>query len=304
MRSGLQTAGEVYAGFLARYPKADEEAFARVCAAHPELGTELRRLNAMAAASKRRRSGDERSMRDDASAGRDPATQGLTGAWSRGGRYRIEGCVARGGMGVIYAVEDRELQRRIAMKVIGTGNGFQEPVPLDELPPSWVDRFMGEARITAQLDHPGVVPVHEAGLDPQGRQNFTMKLVRGRRLGKIFRLAREEREGWTLNRAVDALLRASLAVTHAHEQGIVHRDLKPDNIMVGRLGEVFVMDWGVARRLGRGDLHELRPAEPLSSRVRPGGAGPTTHQGEPATADSPVVTLDGTVIGTPAYMSP
>ncbi|MCP5519354.1 MAG: protein kinase [Verrucomicrobiales bacterium] len=296
LRAGLQTAGEVYAGFLAREVPAGARDFEALCAAHPDLAAELRHLHAIASAAK---GGAEKPDREG------PAAEGSTSgtapaasapAWSPGGRYRVEGVVARGGMGVVYAVRDRELDRVVAMKVIGTGAGADGPVPLDDLPPAWVDRFVEEARVTAQLDHPGVVPVHEIGLDPEGRLFFTMKLVSGQSLGKIFQLAREHRDDWSLTRAIGALLRAVQAVAHAHEHGVIHRDLKPDNIMVGRLGEVFVMDWGVARAADRRDVYEIRPANAsaaAASRTPPRQAG-----------DSPLLTRDGTVLGTPAYMSP
>ncbi|MBX3744028.1 MAG: protein kinase [Verrucomicrobiae bacterium] len=223
---------------------------------------------------------------------------------SRGGRYEIRGVVARGGMGVIYAVLDRELNRQIAMKVIGTNLAGTEPVSLDSLPPAWVDRFVEEAQITAQLDHPHIVPVHEIGVDPHGRIYFTMKLVKGRALNEIFALARDRLEGWTLLRAVHVIVQACQAVAHAHEHRVIHRDLKPQNILVARLGEVYVMDWGLARRLDRGDLYNLRPSDrsktPASPSPQPGSAGAESA----ANQGSPLLTVDGTVLGTPAYMSP
>jgi len=221
-----------------------------------------------------------------------------------GGRYEIQGVVARGGMGVIYAVHDRELNRQVAMKVIGTNLPGSDPISLEALPPAWVDRFVEEAQITAQLDHPNIVPVHEIGIDAQGRIYFTMKLVKGRALNEIFALARRGAEGWNLSRAVSVLLRACEAAAHAHDRGVVHRDLKPLNILVARLGEVYVMDWGLAKPLRRADLHDLRPRDDAArSHVVPlAGAppGPETVR----TSDSPLMTLDGTVLGTPAYMSP
>lgn len=303
LQSGLTTAGEFYAAFLARSAGSAGPDFEGLCAALPALAAELRQLHAIT-----------RSAKGGASpvhpAGESPAARSLTEpskpaapVWPPGSRYRVEGIVARGGMGVIYAVQDRELNRRIAMKVIGAGFNGHAPVPLEELPPAWVDRFVEEAKITAQLDHPGIVPVHEMGLDPQGRLYFTMKLVTGRCLGEIFRLARDRREGWTLTRAIVALLRACEAVAHAHEHGVIHRDLKPGNIMVGRLGQVFVMDWGVARSVGCRDLHELRPA----TAPQEGEGGEPRRPASAAahgTADSPLITADGTVLGTPAYMSP
>ncbi len=309
LRPGLPTAGEVFTQFLAHRHLAEPEDFAAICAAYPELGDELRRLHQAAGlggpsptpvAPLAVGPAADRSV-DVGAAG---ASSGAAAAGPRGGRYEIRGVVARGGMGVIYAVHDRELNRQIAMKVIGTNLGGKEPVSLDALPPAWVDRFVEEAQITAQLDHPNIVPVHEIGIDPQGRIYFTMKLVRGRALHEVFGLARERIEGWNLPRAVSVLVRACEAVAHAHEHGVVHRDLKPQNILVARLGEVYVMDWGLARRLDRGDLHNLRPA--VGSHAPAAASpplGPAAAESVP-TNGSPLLTVDGTVLGTPAYMSP
>lgn len=309
LRPGLPTAGEIYAQFLAHRHLAGPEDFAGVCAAYPELAAELRRLHEAAGFSGHPPlppappGGDPTATRRA-----DPSSAGVqsrpAAAASRGGRYEVRGVVARGGMGVIYAVHDRELNRQIAMKVIGANLAGMELVSLDTLPPAWVDRFVEEAQITAQLDHPNIVPVHEIGIDSQGRIYFTMKLVTGRALNEVFALARERAEGWNLARAVSVLVRACEAVAHAHEHGVVHRDLKPQNILVARLGEVYVMDWGLARRLDRRDLHNLRPA------VRSHAPAAPSPQPDPAATESaptngsPLMTVDGTVLGTPAYMSP
>ena len=108
-------------------------------------------------------------------------------------------------------------------------------------------RLIDEAQVTGQLDHPGVVPVHDLGLDPDGRFYFTMRLVRGMTLGEVFGLAAAEEEGWNLTRALGAVLKVCETMAFAHSRGVVHRDLKPSNIMVGRFGELYVMDWGLAR---------------------------------------------------------
>lgn len=306
LRLGLPTAGEVFARFCSQAHPAEADAFEALCRASPELAEELRRLYAAARADRQKKTAGatragrgcrspEASMKNE----RQTALPRLPG-----GRYEIQGVVARGGMGVIYAVQDRELNRQVAMKVIGPNASGTEPVSLEALPPAWVDRFVEEAQITAQLDHPNIVPVHEMGIDAQGRIYFTMKLVKGCGLNDIFALARKEVEGWTLTRAVSALHRACEGVAHAHDRGIVHRDLKPQNIMVARLGEVYVMDWGLAKRLRRADLHNLRP------RLAPDELRFVHRSGEPLrseavrTSDSPLMTVDGTVLGTPAYMSP
>ena len=302
LRSGLPTAGELFTQFQSANPHGGPAAFEDLCTVHPEWARELRRLY-QAAASIPTKVPSARSGSPAATPPADsrPDLAGPIQVRPAGGRYEIQDVVARGGMGVVYAVHDRELNRQIAMKVIGTNLAGAEPIALEALPPAWVDRFVEEAQITAQLDHPNIVPVHEIGIDPQGRIYFTMKLVKGRALHEIFALARSGAEGWNLARAVSVLLRASEAVAHAHECGVVHRDLKPQNIMVARLGEVYVMDWGLARPACRLDLHNLRPrsAPPFP----PGPAKPAPPESV-TTTDSPLVTMDGTVLGTPAYMSP
>jgi WD40 repeat protein/serine/threonine protein kinase len=212
------------------------------------------------------------------------------------GRYDLQGEIARGGMGAILKVWDEDLRRTLAMKVVlGTGE--------DEADVSEVKlvRFLEEAQITGQLDHPGVVPVHEIGLDAAGRVFFTMQLVKGRDLKQIFELVHEEREGWNQTRALGVLLRVCEAMAFAHEKGVIHRDLKPANVMVGRFGETYVMDWGLAKVLGRDDSHDLRlrtTDQAELSIVR------TDRADSSRSGDSPLITMDGDVVGTPCYMSP
>ncbi|HEX5723908.1 MAG TPA: serine/threonine-protein kinase [Longimicrobiaceae bacterium] len=182
-----------------------------------------------------------------------------------GFRYALREEVGRGGMGVVYRARDRELGRDVALKAL--------PAPAD---PALVERLQREARILARLDHPGVVPVHDAGALPDGRPFYVMKLVRGERL-----------DAWARGRALAERLRTFLRVCEpvafAHARGVVHRDLKPQNVMVGAFGEVLVMDWGVARLRA---VAEDDPGVATSS---------TIHAGE---------TAHGTVLGTPGFMAP
>ncbi len=216
-------------------------------------------------------------------------------------RYVLRGEIARGGMGAIFEVWDEDLRRTMAMKVLLGGKAGSQPTA-EEVHPRTLARFLEEAQVTAQLDHPGIVPVHELGLEDQGRVYFTMRLVKGRNLREIFDLAREGREGWNQTRVLMILLKVCEAMAYAHSKKVIHRDLKPDNVMVGRYGEVYVMDWGLARVLGTKDLHDLRPdtkAMSLSivdSDRRIGSAS--------APPESTLYTMDGDVVGTPAYMSP
>ncbi|HEX8410502.1 MAG TPA: serine/threonine-protein kinase [Thermoanaerobaculia bacterium] len=142
-----------------------------------------------------------------------------------GTRYELLRELGRGGMGIVYEVRDRELARSVALKVV------------DE---EWRD----EARLIAALEHPGIVPVHDAGELPDGRFYYTMKLVRGARLDAWLR------EGHRLTERLRLFVRICEPLAFAHANGVVHRDLKPENVMVGEFGAVLVMDWGVAHVAG------------------------------------------------------
>lgn len=155
------------------------------------------------------------------------------------GRYRVQREVGRGGMGVVFEVEDEHLHRRLAMKVVRA-----IPGPAGDRA---LTRFLDEAQVTAQLEHPAIVPVHELGRDDDGRAYFTMALVEGETFTKVVNHLHRGDEDWSLPRVLDALVKVAEAVAYAHSRGVVHRDLKPDNIMVGSFGRVFVMDWGLAQ---------------------------------------------------------
>ena len=260
-------------------------------------------------------------------AARRPAADGdaATEAWQRladapgAGRYVESGPIARGGMGEIVLCIDRNIRRPVAMKRI-----------LDEVAddPSRRARFVEEAQVTGQLEHPNIVPVHELDRAPDGTLYFTMKLVKGRSLADILaslrplppgegarpptrgragegpasegspsrvdtrvgagpraRPTREQGQP-SLAALLQIFLKVCDGVAFAHSRGVVHRDLKPANIMVGGFGEVLVMDWGLAKIVGREDI---RAADLVTS-----DRADTT----------PELTLDGSAIGTPAYMPP
>jgi serine/threonine protein kinase/tetratricopeptide (TPR) repeat protein len=204
--------------------------------------------------------------------------------------YEIEGEIARGGMGVVVKAFDRELTRDVALKVLR--DEFRAE-------PRHVRRFIEEARVTARLDHPGIVPVHQVGRDAEGRAYFAMRLVRGRDLRRIIQLANANEEGWNQPRALSVILKVCEAMAYAHERGVIHRDLKPSNVMVGEFGEVYVMDWGLARVLGESDSHDLRLRRSADASI-----AARDDRRPSADVDSPIVTMDGEVLGTPCYMSP
>jgi eukaryotic-like serine/threonine-protein kinase len=146
-------------------------------------------------------------------------------------RYSITGVAGRGGMGTVYVARDQVLDRDVAVKVLDLADhrGVRAA------------RLQKEAGILARLDHPGIVPIHDAGTLPDGRTFYVMKLVQGRRLDALL-VAHP-----SLSDRLNTFARVLDAVAFAHAQGVVHRDLKPENVMVGSFGEVYVMDWGVAQ---------------------------------------------------------
>ncbi len=214
-------------------------------------------------------------------------------------RYSVRQEIGRGGMGRVLSARDEELRREVAMKIMREDGG--NAGDSSSLRSLRLARFLEEAQVTAQLDHPGIVPVHELGLDEQGRVYFTMKLVRGEDLSYVIEHARAGRDGWSETRVVTVLLRVCEAMAYAHSKGVIHRDLKPSNIRVGRFGAVYVMDWGLARVHGRSDERDLRVRELESADASEPVVSERTLQ--PA-GDSPLHTMDGTPIGTPMFMSP
>jgi serine/threonine protein kinase len=148
-----------------------------------------------------------------------------------GTRYELISELGRGGMGTVYLARDTQLDRRVALKVLCLSD------PTGDL----AARMLQEARTLARLEHPGIVPVHDAGTLPDGRVYCAMKLVEGARLDEY------RTPDCSLHDLLRIFLRVCEPVAFAHSQGVIHRDLKPANIMVGRFGEVLVLDWGVAR---------------------------------------------------------
>jgi eukaryotic-like serine/threonine-protein kinase len=146
-------------------------------------------------------------------------------------RYEITGIAGYGGMGTVYVARDHVLDRDVAVKVLDVADQRG----------SRAARLQREAHILARLDHPGIVPVHDAGSLEDGRAFYVMKLVQGRRLDDLIR------DRLPLANRLTVFGRILDAVAFAHAHGVVHRDLKPENVMVGGFGEVYVMDWGVAQ---------------------------------------------------------
>jgi serine/threonine-protein kinase len=148
-----------------------------------------------------------------------------------GTRYTLLRELGRGGMGAVYLARDAELEREVALKVMH----------LDDASPELADRMRREARTLARLEHPNIVPIYDLGDLPDGRLYCAMKYVEGPRLDEYARKQHSLPERLRLF----ALLCEAVAYAHARE--VIHRDLKPENIMVGRFGEVLIMDWGLAK---------------------------------------------------------
>ena len=191
-------------------------------------------------------------------------------------RLEIEARVASGGMGAIDVAIDRALDRRIAIKTLHTHLRPDENA---------VRMFLREARLTGLLDHPHIVPVYDLG-ERDGQLFFSMKLVEGQTLAALISaLPRGVPDTATLYTLLDVVAKVCDALAFAHSRGVIHCDVKPANVMVGEFGQVFLMDWGIAR---------LVTADgPPSVRALP-DRGHRTHSGA----------TDNSVIGTPCYMSP
>ncbi len=173
------------------------------------------------------------------------------------GRYTLLGEIAKGGMGQVQRVWDEVLDRELAVKRVALEVDDKASSEI-RLQHAWkLERFIEEARVTGQLEHPGIVPIHDIALDEEGKIFFTMPLVQGDTLKTIFKLARNRLQGWTIHRALGVIHKVCQTVAFAHQSGVVHRDLKPENIMVGRFGEVYVMDWGLALILGKSDRESV-----------------------------------------------
>jgi hypothetical protein len=187
-------------------------------------------------------------------------------------RYEIKVEIARGGMGRVVEATDTVLGRTVALK---------EVLSLDA---DTVRRFHRETRITARLEHPAIVPVHDAGVSPSGAPYYVMRKVGGRALEELVAAANAVPERLAL---VPHIVTAAHAIAHAHERGIVHRDIKPSNILIGDLGETIVIDWGLAKAIGEAD----------------DTSGPTPRV-LPPDDDSSLKTRAGIVYGTPGFMAP
>lgn len=202
--------------------------------------------------------------------------------------------LARGGIGRILLVHDRHLGREIVLKELlgefavnrdtlsasGAGTaGTAGTAPLT------VVRFLREARVTGQLEHPSIVPVYELGIRADGTLYYTMKRVRGRTMTQALQACETLADRLHLLSHFTDLCQA---IAYAHSRGVIHRDIKPDNVMLGEFGETVVLDWGLAKVKGKKDIHRQEMSRDMQA-LQDGREG---------------ITLDGAVVGTPYYMSP
>ena len=199
-----------------------------------------------------------------------------------GTRYRLVERMGSGGMGVVYLAEDSVLERRVALKILNLPDLMDGAGALSE-------RLLREAKILARLEHPGIVPVHDAGMLADGRVFYAMKFVEGKRLDQLVERPADEPAGDSLSDRLRIFQRICDAVGFAHARGVLHRDLKPENIMTGPFGEVLVMDWGIAKILGPATVGSSLPAQQSATESRVAQSKTTAH---------------GTVLGTRGYMSP
>ncbi|TDJ74537.1 MAG: serine/threonine-protein kinase [Planctomycetota bacterium] len=217
----------------------------------------------------------------------DPSSQEKFSVPQGRRNYQFMGEIARGGMAVILKGHDSDLGRDVAVKVLDKRLCDRMDV---------VRRFVEEAQIGGQLQHPGIVPVYDLGLMEDERPYFTMKLVKGRTLAAL--LDEREGPGSNLGRLIDIFESVCQTMAYAHSRGVIHRDLKPANIMVGAFGEVQVVDWGLAKVLLRGGTADERRAREAHSQMT---ILETVRSDGSSTGTDSVV---GSVLGTPAYMPP
>ena len=208
-------------------------------------------------------------------------------------RYQLQGEIARGGMGAIIKGRDTDLGRDLAVKVL---------LDTHKDKPDVIQRFVEEAQIGGQLQHPGVAPVYELGQFEDQRPFFTMKLVKGKTLAALLEARQSPADDSA--KFLGIFEQVCQTMAYAHSRGVIHRDLKPANIMVGAFGEVQVMDWGLAKVIATGGIADESKA---LSRKKDVSVIETIRSGGSTNTDAPAVgsqTRVGSVMGTPAYMPP
>lgn len=209
--------------------------------------------------------------------------------WTTDSQPRFESIkpLGEGGMGEVVLVKDQDIQRKVAVKKLKS----------DAKTPANLLRFAEEVQVVGALEHPGIIPVYDVGIDELGQHYLVMKYVNGETLEHIIDKLREHspahEKRFTFEHRTEIFLKILEAIRYAHSHGIIHRDIKPANIMVGPYGEVTVMDWGIAKRVGSQDTPSTAPNE-------------TIRHKELANTERERLlrTQQGSLLGTPLYMSP
>jgi len=198
-------------------------------------------------------------------------------------RYEGTSVLGQGGMGEVRVCRDRRIGREVALKVVHEKYSARFDMK---------ERFLREARVQGQLEHPSIVPVYDLARGPDGEPYFTMKRVRGHTLEKILEALKagdeDTKKKYSPRKLLAAVTSVCLALDFVHGRGVVHRDLKPSNIMLGDFGEVYLLDWGLAKILGASETIETQAT--------------TDSSQERVTSAPSVLTSAGTLLGTPGYM--
>lgn len=205
-------------------------------------------------------------------------------------KYKVDHLIAQGGMAMVFKAKDKNCRRSVALKIIRDRESQNQEI---------VHRFIEEAQIAAQLDHPNILPIYELNIDSQDTPYYTMKLVEGDTfdslLNKIKRGDKETIGKYPINRLLQLYIKICEAVAFADSKGVIHRDLKPENIMVGEFGEVFIMDWGIAKIAEKEDLpveNQIDDYIELIDSISKDSDFNTT------------TTIHGQILGTPCFMAP
>jgi serine/threonine-protein kinase len=214
-----------------------------------------------------------------------PSSGEMPSPSERSSRVQLLGEIARGGMGAVLKARDPDLGRDVAVKVLLEAHREK---------PDLIRRFVEEAQIGGQLQHPGIVPVYELGTFGDSRPYFTMKLVKGQTLAALLGSRQDLADG--VAKFLGIFEQVAQTVAYAHARGVIHRDLKPSNVMVGSFGEVQVMDWGLAKVLSRGGATDDAPAGMVGDQE--------TVISTSRNAPDSDLSQAGSVLGTPSYMAP
>ena len=204
------------------------------------------------------------------------------------GFYEINNVVATGGMGAVLAAKDNNLQRTVALKVmLNTAQATDDAI----------FRFVAEAQITGQLEHPNIVPLHEIGVAADGTIFYTMKLIEGITMREVLQKIKdgdgEMIARFSLDRLLTIFQKICDGMAYAHSRRVVHRDLKPDNIMIGSFGEVLILDWGLAKVVAEDGQEQAETEEGITDDAAASGG-----------ASDGFATMQGQIKGTPNFMAP